>query len=65
VGQDRTSWGAREYADALNRATAVELFELAQEVNEKWTAARELPARVSSSGPAPTSSQGQEQAGSS
>jgi hypothetical protein len=45
MDQDRTNWGAREYADALNRATAVELVELAQEVNEKWHATGDNRAR--------------------
>ena len=46
MDQDRTSWGAREYADALNSARATELLELVQEVNEKWTAAGDLRPRV-------------------
>ncbi len=50
MDQDRTHWGAREYADALNRAsTPTELLELAQEVNEKWTAADAGWARIPSS----------------
>jgi hypothetical protein len=47
---DRTCWGAREYADALNcAATRAEVVELAQEVNQKWAVARDL-------GPQPASS---------
>src|SRR5438876_635899 len=36
MGEDRTRWSAWEYADALNRASAAEVLELAQEVNAKW-----------------------------
>jgi hypothetical protein len=40
---DRTDWGVREYADALNRAaTPADLFELVEEVNEKWAGAEDL-----------------------
>ena len=47
MDQDRTNWGAREYADALNRAeTRADILELAQEVNEKWGATGELGDRV-------------------
>jgi hypothetical protein len=46
MDQDRTTWGAREYADALNRAAATDLFNLVQEVNEKWAAADDLAARA-------------------
>jgi hypothetical protein len=43
MDQDRTNWGAREYADALNRAgTVADILELAQEVNEKWGATGEF-----------------------
>ena len=38
MGQDRTDWSAWEYADALNHASAAEVLELADEVNEKWNA---------------------------
>jgi hypothetical protein len=45
MDQDRTNWGAREYTDALNRAaTPTDLFDLVQEVNEKWAAADDVPA---------------------
>ena len=46
MDQDRTTWGAREYADALNRAAATDLFNLVQEVNEKWAAPDDLAARA-------------------
>jgi len=36
MDQDRTQWGAREYADALNRASGRDLLELVREVNEKY-----------------------------
>ncbi len=36
MDQDRTTWGAREYADALNDATGRDLLELVREVNEKY-----------------------------
>jgi len=49
MNQDRTNWGASEYADALNGATAVELLELAQEVNEKWTATGDIRTRGTAS----------------
>jgi hypothetical protein len=39
VEADRSNWSAQEYADALNHAaTPADLFELAHEVNEKWSA---------------------------
>jgi hypothetical protein len=39
MDQDRTGWGAQEYAAALNNAaTPTDLFELVQEVNQKWAA---------------------------
>jgi hypothetical protein len=41
MDQDRTTWGAQEYAAALNSAaTPTDLFELVREVNQKWAAAR-------------------------
>jgi hypothetical protein len=47
---DRTNWGAQEYADALNRAaTPTELFELVEEVNNKWSASVDPEPRSSSS----------------
>ena len=36
MDQDRTHWGAREYADALNDASGPDLLELVREVNEKY-----------------------------
>ena len=36
MDQDRTAWGALEYADALNGATGRDLLELVREVNEKY-----------------------------
>jgi hypothetical protein len=37
MDQDRSNWGVREYADALNRAaTPADLFALIHEVNQKW-----------------------------
>ena len=37
MDEDRTTWGAQEYAAALNSAaTPQDLFELVQEVNQKW-----------------------------
>ena len=39
MDEDRTTWGAQEYAAALNSAaTPEDLFELVEEVNEKWAA---------------------------
>ena len=39
MDQDRTTWTARQYADALNAARTVsEILQLAQEVNERWGA---------------------------
>ena len=55
MDQDRTNWGAREYADALNGATAVELAALAQEVNEKWTATGDNRARETATNSSATS----------
>jgi hypothetical protein len=35
---DRSHWGAQEYADALNQASApADVFVLVDEVNEKWS----------------------------
>ena len=55
MDQDRTRWGAREYADALNSASATELLQLAQEVNEKWNAAGDPRPRVTADVEARTS----------
>ena len=47
MDQDRTTWGAREYADALSSAaTPTELFDLVREVNEKWAPADDLASRA-------------------
>jgi hypothetical protein len=43
MDQDRTTWSARQYADALNGAgTVAEIRQLAQEVNERWGATCEF-----------------------
>jgi hypothetical protein len=43
MDQDRTTWSARQYADALNGAgTVEEILRLAQEVNERWGATGEF-----------------------
>ena len=44
MDQDRNSWGAREYAIALNdAATPADLFELVREVNQKWSCGCDEP----------------------
>jgi len=42
MDQDRTTWTARQYADALNGAgTVAEVLQLVREVNERWGATGE------------------------
>ena len=47
MDQDRTTWDAQDYAVALNSAaTPTDLFELVQEVNQKWGRGPDEPRRV-------------------